>query len=81
MLKVADSINHAHKQTTGVCVVLENVAGGVSHHPPCNPLQYWTLAVYVYLSTIHSLTPAGLQLLSQGGCAGHLYRNQMSMCC
>lgn len=31
MLKVADSINYAHKQTTGVCVVLENVAGGVSH--------------------------------------------------
>ena len=36
MLKVADSINHAHKQTTGVCVVLENVAGGVSHCPPCS---------------------------------------------
>ena len=46
MLKVADSINHAHKQTTGVCVVLENVAGGVSHYFPCKLLQGWTCSVH-----------------------------------
>ena len=62
MLKVADSINHAHKQTTGVCVVLENVAGGVSHYFPCKLLQGTGLvAVHKYLSATHSLTPAGLQ--------------------
>ena len=72
MLKVADSINQAHQATTGVCVVLENVAGGVSRYSPCNPLQFRTLAIHRHLSTIHSLTPAGLQLLSQGRCAGHL---------
>ena len=29
MLKVADSINRAHKETSKVSIVLENVAGGV----------------------------------------------------
>ena len=29
MLKIADTINRAHGETSGVCVVLENVAGGV----------------------------------------------------
>ena len=29
MLKVADSINRAHKETSNVSIVLENVAGGV----------------------------------------------------
>lgn len=33
MLRVADSINRAHKETSGVCVVLENVAGGVRPTP------------------------------------------------
>ena len=32
MLKIAATINRAHKETSGVCVVLENVAGGVGHH-------------------------------------------------
>ena len=32
MMKIADTINRAHKETSGVCVVLENVAGGVR---PC----------------------------------------------
>ena len=32
MLKIADTINRAHEETSGVCVVLENVAGGVRHH-------------------------------------------------
>ncbi len=31
MLKVAETINRAHKETSGVCVVLENVAGGVRY--------------------------------------------------
>ena len=29
MLKIAETINRAHKVTSTVCVVLENVAGGV----------------------------------------------------
>ena len=32
MLKIAHTINRAHEETSGVCVVLENVAGGVCHH-------------------------------------------------
>lgn len=45
MLKVAETINRAHKETSGVCVVLENVAGGVRYQPL--PLRHALLTLTV----------------------------------
>ena len=45
MLTVAESINRAHKETSGVCVVLENVAGGVRYQ--LLPLRHALLTLTV----------------------------------